>query len=87
MKQKIVKFIKKFLEIDELEGQLTQIENELQDNISELDGMRIDVDDRPTHYDMESYTDSQVEDNYNILQDKIDNLETKLERLEGKVES
>ena len=87
MKQKIVKFIKKFLEIDELEGQLTQIDNELQDNISELDGMRIDVDDRPTHYDMESYTDSQVEDNYNILQDKIDNLETKLEELEGKVES
>lgn len=87
MKQKIIKFIKKFLEIDELEGQLTQIDNELQDNISELDGMRIDVDDRPTHYDMESYTDSQVEDNYNILQDKIDNLETKLERLEGKVES
>ena len=87
MKQKIVKFIKKFLEIDELEGQLTQIDNELQDNISELDGMRIDVDDRPTNYDMESYTDSQVEDNYNILQDKIDNLETKLERLEGKVES
>ena len=87
MKQKIVKFIKKFLEIDELEGQLTQIDNELQDNISELDGMRIDVDDRPTNYDMESYTDSQVEDNYNILQDKIDNLETKLEELEGKIES
>lgn len=87
MKQKIIKFIKKFLEIDELEGQLTQIDNELQDNISELDGMRIDVDDRPTHYDMESYTDSQVEDNYNILQDKIDNLETKLEELEGKIES
>lgn len=87
MKQKIVKFIKKFLEIDELEGQLTQIDNELQDNISELDGMRIDVDDRPTHYDMESYTDSQVEDNYNVLQDKIDNLETKLEELEGKIGS
>ena len=49
MKQKIVKFIKKFLDIDELEGQLTQIDNELQDNISELDGVRIDVDDRPTH--------------------------------------
>ena len=87
MKQKIVKFIKKFLDIDELEGQLTQIDNELQDNISELDGMRIDLDDRPTNYDMESYTDSQVEDNYNILQDKIDNLETKLEELEGKIES
>ena len=62
MKQKIIKFIKKFLEIDELESQLTQIDNELQDNVSEVDGMRIDVDDRPTHYDMESYTDSQVED-------------------------
>ena len=87
MKQKIVKFIKKFLEIDELEGQLTQIDNELQDNISELDGVRIDVDDRPTHYDMESYTDTQIEDNYNVLQDKIDNLETKLEKLEGKIEN
>lgn len=87
MKQKIIKFIKKFLDIDELEGQVAQIDNELQDYISELDGMRIDVDDRPTHYDMESYTDSQVEDNYNILQDKIDNLETKLEELEGKIES
>ena len=87
MKQKIIKFIKKFLEIDELESQLTQIDNELQDNISELEGMRMDVEDRPTHYDMESYTDSQVEDNYNVLQDKIDNLETKLEELEGKIES
>ena len=87
MKQKIIKFIKKFLEIDELEGQLTQIDNELQDNISELEGMRMDVEDRPTHYDMESYTDSQVEDNYNVLQDKIDNLETKLEELEGKIEN
>ena len=87
MKQKIIKFIKKFLEIDELEGQLTQIDNELQDNISELEGMRMDVEDRPTHYDMESYTDSQVEDNYNTLQDKIDNLETKLEELEGKIEN
>jgi predicted nuclease with TOPRIM domain len=87
MKQKIIKFIKEFLQIDELENQLTQIDNELQDNVSELDGMRMDVEDRPTHYDMESYTDSQVEDNYNVLQDKIDNLETKLEELEGKIES
>ena len=87
MKQKIIKFIKKFLEIDELEGQLTQIDKELQECIGEVEGMRIDVDDRPTHYDMESYTDSQVEDNYNVLQDKIDNLETKLEELEGKIES
>ena len=87
MKQKIVKFIKKFLEIDELEGQLTQIDNELQDNVSEVDGVRMDVEDRPTHYDMESYTDTQIEDNYNVLQDKIDNLETKLEELEGKIEN
>lgn len=87
MKQKIIKFIKKFLEIDELEGQLTQIDNELQDNVSEVDGMRMDVEDRPTHYDMENYTDTQIEDNYNVLQDKIDNLETKLEELEGKIES
>ena len=87
MKQKIIKSIKEFLEIDELESQLTQIDNELQDNVSEVDGVRMDVEDRPTHYDMENYTDTQIEDNYNVLQDKIDNLETKLERLEGKVES
>ena len=87
MKQKIIKFIKKFLEIDELENQLTQIDNELQDNVSEVEGVRMDVEDRRTHYDMECYTDSQVEDNYNVLQDKIDNLETKLEELEGKIES
>ena len=87
MKQKIIKFIKKFLEIDELEGQLTQIDNELQDNVSEVNGVRMDVEDRPTHYDMENYTDTQIEDNYNVLQDKIDNLETKLEELEGKIES
>ena len=49
--------------------------------------MRMDVEDRPTHYDMENYTDTQIEDNYNVLQDKIDNLETKLEELEGKIES
>ena len=87
MKQKIIKSIKEFLEIDELENQLTQIDNELQDNVSEVDGVRMDVEDRPTHYDMESYTDTQIEDNYNVLQDKIDNLETKLEELEGKIES
>lgn len=87
MKQKIIKSIKEFLEIDELENQLTQIDNELQDNVSEVDGVRMDVEDRPTHYDMESYTDTQIEDNYNVLQDKIDNLETKLEELEGKIEN
>ena len=87
MKQKIIKFIKKFLEIDELENQLTQIDNELQDNVSEVEGVRMDVEDRPTHYDMENYTDTQIEDNYNVLQDKIDNLETKLEELEGKIEN
>ena len=87
MKQKIIKFIKKFLEIDELEGQLTQIDNELQDNVSEVDGVRMDLDDKPNFYDMENYTDTQIEDNYNVLQDKIDNLETKLEELEGKIES
>ena len=87
MKQKIIKSIKEFLEIDELESQLTQIDNELQDNVSEVDGVRMDVEDRPTHYDMENYTDTQIEDNYNVLQDKIDNLETKLEELEGKIEN
>jgi len=75
MKQKIIKFIKKFLEIDELEGQLTQIDKELQENVNEVDGMRIDVDDRPTHYDMESYVDDQINDNMSDIIERVEALE------------
>ena len=79
MKQKIIKFIKKFLEIDELEGQLTQVDKELQECIGEVDGMRIDIDDRPNFYDMESYVDDQVNEHYTDLSEKIDSLEGKIE--------
>ena len=75
MKQKIIKFIKKFLEIDELEGQLTQIDNELVENVNEVAGMRIDVDDRPTYYDMESYVDDQINDNMSDIIERVEALE------------
>ena len=79
MKQKIIKFIKKFLEIDELEGQLTQVDKELQDCIGEVDGMRMDVDDKPNFYDMESYVDDQVNENLTDLSERIDSLEGTIE--------
>ena len=79
MKQKIIKFIKKFLEIDELEGQLTQVDKELQDCIGEVDGMRMDIDDKPNFYDMESYVDDQVNENFTDLSERIDSLEGKIE--------
>lgn len=79
MKQKIIKFIKKFLEIDELEGQLTQIDNELQECIGEVDGMRMDIEDKPNFYDMESYVDNQVNENFTDLSERIDSLEGKIE--------
>ena len=79
MKQKIIKFIKKFLEIDELAGQLTQIDNELQECIGEVDGMRMDIEDKPNFYDMESYVDNQVNENFTDLSERIDSLEGKIE--------
>ena len=75
MKQKIVKFIKKFLEIDELEGQMTQIDNELQECIGEVDGMRMDIDDKPNFYDMENYVDDQINDNMTDIIERIETLE------------
>jgi len=75
MKRKIVNFIKKFLEIDELEGQITQIDNELQDTMSNLDNMQIDVDDKPSHYDMESYVDDQINDNMSDIIERVEALE------------
>ena len=92
MKQIIANFLRKLIKLDNyiedrVFTEINNLDKELQECIGEVDGMRMDIDDRPTHYDMESYTDSQVEDNYNVLQDKIDNLETKLEELEGKIES
>jgi len=75
MKQKIVNFIKKFLEIDELEGQMTQIDNELQECIGEVDGMRMDIDDKPNFYDMENYVDDQINDNMTDIIERIETLE------------
>ena len=75
MKQKIVKFIKKFLEIDELEGQITQIDNELQDTMSNVANMNLDVNDTPNYYDMESYVDDQINDNMSDIIERVEALE------------
>ena len=56
------KMLKKFLGIDELENQLTQLDKELQDNIEETECHRTDLDDRPTFYDMESQVEEMVSD-------------------------
>ena len=75
MKRKIVNFIKKFLEIDELESQLTQIDNELVECIGEVDGMRIDLDDKPCYYNMESFVDDQINDNMSDIIERVEALE------------
>ena len=74
------KMLKKFLGIDELENQLTQLDKELQDNIEETECHRTDLDDRPNFYDMESQVEELVN---NEMADVIERLET----LEDKNES
>ena len=74
------KMLRKFLGIDELENQLTQLDKELQDNIEETECHRTDLDDRPNFYDMESQVEELVN---NEMADVIERLET----LEDKNES
>lgn len=78
------KMLKKFLEIDELENQLTQLDKELQDNIEETECQRTDLDDRPTFYDMESQVESLVSDWVN---DALQDIDERLKKLEDKDES
>ena len=74
------KMLRKFLGIDELENQLTQIDKELQDNIEETECHRTDLDDRPNFYDMESQVEELVN---NEMADVIE----RLEKLEDKDEN
>ena len=41
--------------------------------------MRMDIDDKPNFYDMESYVDDQVNKNFTDLSERIDSLEGKIE--------
>jgi predicted transcriptional regulator len=75
MKRKIVNFIKKFLEIDELQSQITQIDNELQDTMSNIDGMHIDIEDKPSYYDMESHVEHIVNDGIADIIERVETLE------------
>ena len=86
------KMLKKFLGIDELENQLTQIDKELQDNIEETECNRTDIDDRPTFYDMESQVEEMVNDtmaNYaeQMVEDSLEDVIKRLEKLEDKNEN
>ena len=77
------KILRKFLGIDELENQLTQLDKELQDNIEETECQRTDLDDRPTFYDMESQVESLVSDWVN---DSLEDIVERLKKLEDKNE-
>ena len=82
------KMLKKFLGIDELENQLTQLDKELQDNIEETECHRTDLDDRPTFYDMESQIEELVDDAmsrspFDVSSEVKDFIE-RLEKLEDK---
>ena len=78
------KMLKKFLGIDELENQLTQLDKELQDNIEETECQRTDLDDRPTFYDMESHVEHVFGDS---TIDVIEDITKRLKKLEDKNES
>ena len=78
------KMLRKFLGIDELENQLTQIDKELQDNIEETECHRTDLDDRPTFYDMESQVEQLVSDWVN---DALEDIVERLKKLEDKDEN
>ena len=78
------KMLRKFLGIDELENQLTQIDKELQDNIEETECQRTDLDDRPSFYDMESQVESSVSDWVN---DALEDIVERLKKLEDKNEN
>jgi len=71
------KMLKKFLGIDELENQLTQIDKELQDNIEETECQRTDLDDRPTFYDMESQVEELVNNEMADVIERLEKLEDK----------
>ena len=82
------KMLRKFLGIDELENQLTQLDKELQDNIEETECQRTDLDDRPTVYDMESQIEELVDDAmsrspFDVSSEVKDFIE-RLEKLEDK---
>ena len=86
------KILKKFLGIDELENQLTQIDKELQDNIEETECNRTDIEDRPSFYDMESQVEEMVNDtmaNYaeQMVEDSLEDVIKRLEKLEDKDEN
>lgn len=71
------KMLKKFLGIDELENQLTQLDKELQDNIEETECHRTDLDDRPNFYDMESQVEELVNNEMADVIERLEKLEDK----------
>mgnify|MGYP003140723089 FL=1 len=71
------KMLRKFLGIDELENQLTQIDKELQDNIEETECHRTDLDDRPNFYDMESQVEELVNNEMADVIERLEKLEDK----------
>lgn len=73
------KMLRKFLGIDELENQVTQIDKELQDNIEETACHRTDLDDRPNFYDMESQVEELVNNEMADLIERLEKLEDKNE--------
>ena len=84
MKQIIANFLRKLIKLDNyiedrVFTEINNLDKELQECIGEVDGMRMDIDDKPNFYDMESYVDDQVNKNFTDLSERIDSLEGKIE--------
>ena len=69
------KILKKFLGVNQLEDDLTKMDEELQDSIQRMDCVEVSVEDRAYEYDLESLRENVIE------------LEQKIEELEGKLKS
>ena len=75
------KILRKFLGIDELENQLTQLDKELQDNIQETECNRTDIEDKPSFYDLETEVEHMVSDWVN---NALEDIVERLKKLEDK---
>ena len=73
----VKKILKKFLGVNQLEDDLTKMDEELQDSIRRMDCVEVSVEDRAYEYDLESLRENVIE-----LEQKIEELEGELKSLE-----
>jgi 3-polyprenyl-4-hydroxybenzoate decarboxylase len=69
------KMLKKFLGIDELENELTEIDKRLANNIDDTECNRTDIEDKPSFYDLQTEIENMVDENIEDVLERLDKLE------------